>query len=221
MILGGSLGPGERLPVESDLAQMFGVSRSTVREALRVLSSRGLIITSRGVGGGTSVARPEPASISDLLEAGFGLMTQADGLTVAQLLDAREVLESPAARWAATRRTEEQLQRLHASVLEHSQDLAGAQTFFGNMVFHSTIVEAAQNPILSVVTRPVFSVLRTRFARDAAPPEFFSQITRDHQRIVEAIESQDGELAEAEMRRHLQALRPTYCAIDVRRGNEA
>lgn len=221
MIVGGTLGPGERLPVESDLAQMFGVSRSTVREALRVLSSRGLVITSRGVGGGTSVARPEPSSISDLLEAGFGLMTQAEGLTVGQLLDAREVLEAPAARWAATRRTEEQLERLRANVNEHAHDLAGAHSFFGNIVFHSTILEASQNPILSVVTRPVYSVLRTRFARDAAPSEFFDQITRDHRRIVEAIEAQDGEKAEAEMRQHLQTLRPTYCAIDVKRENEA
>ena len=74
-ILAGTFTPGDRLPIEPELSALYGVSRSTVREALRVLSSQNLVTTVRGVTGGTFVIRPEPDQISSYLQASFSLLT--------------------------------------------------------------------------------------------------------------------------------------------------
>lgn len=215
LILEGRINAGERLPTESELTDMFGASRSTVREALRILSSQNLIVTARGVGGGTFVSRPEPRYVSDFLEASFGLLSDSEHLTVDDLLEAREILEVPAAGLAAVRRTEEHLSVLRSCFPERA-DVSRAHLFEGNLLFHITIVEAARNVVLPVITRPIFSVLRTRFLRDAAPPVFWKRVARDHRGILAAIEEGSAADARAQMERHLENLRPTYQEIDVK-----
>src|SRR5918992_794221 len=215
LILEGRINAGERLPTESELTEMFGASRSTVREALRILSSQNLIVTARGAGGGTFVSRPEPRYVSDFLEASFGLLSDSEHLTVDHLLEAREILEVPAAGLAAVRRTEEHLAALR-SCFPARGDASRAHLFEGNLRFHITIVEAAANMVLPVITRPIFSVLRTRFLRDAAPPAFWKQVARDHREILAAIEEGSEADARAEMEHHLENLRPTYEEIDVK-----
>jgi DNA-binding GntR family transcriptional regulator len=74
-ILDGSLTSGDRLPTEIELSEIFGVSRSTIREALRVLASKDLIRTTRGTTGGTFVARVQFDQVSDYLEMSLGLMS--------------------------------------------------------------------------------------------------------------------------------------------------
>src|SRR5919106_735249 len=143
LILEGRINAGERLPTESELTEMFGASRSTVREALRILSSQNLIVTARGAGGGTFVSRPEPRYVSDFLEASFGLLSDSEHLTVAHLLEAREILEVPAAGLAAVRRTDEHLTALR-SCFPARGDASRAHLFEGNLLFHITIVEAAR-----------------------------------------------------------------------------
>lgn len=215
LILEGRINAGERLPTESELTEMFGASRSTVREALRILSSQNLIVTARGAGGGTFVSRPELGHVSDFLEASFGLLSDSEHLTVDHLLEAREILEVPAAGLAAVRRTEEHLAALRSCFPSRGEDTSRAHLFEGNLRFHITIVEAAGNMVLPVITRPIFSVLRTRFLRDAAPPAFWKRVARDHRDILAAIEGGSEEDARAQMDRHLENLRPMYEEIDV------
>jgi GntR family transcriptional repressor for pyruvate dehydrogenase complex len=214
-ILEGKISAGERLPTESELTEMFGASRSTVREALRILSSQNLIVTARGAGGGTFVSRPEPRYVSDFLEASFGLLSDSEHLTVDDLLEAREILEVPAAGLAAVRRTDAHLATLRSCFPTRAEDASPAHLFEGNLLFHITIVEAAANMVLPVITRPIFSVLRTRFLRDAAPPAFWKRVARDHREILAAIEAGSEVDARAQMERHLENLRPTYEEIDV------
>src|SRR5919106_6507674 len=215
LILEGRINAGQQLPTESELTDMFGASRSTVREALRILSSQNLIVTARGAGGGTFVSRPEPRYVSDFLEASFGLLSDSEHLTVDHLLEAREILEVPAAGLAAVRRTEEHLAVLRSCFPVRAEDASRAHLFEGNVRFHITIVEAAGNMVLPVITRPIFSVLRTRFLRDAAPPAFWKRVARDHREILAAIEAESEADARAQMERHLENLRPTYEEIDV------
>ena len=117
-ILTRELLPGQRLPIEPDLADEYDVSRSTVREALRVLESQGLIATTRGVSGGSFVAYPSPKQMSDYLHASLGLFAESENLAVDALLEARDMLEVPAAGLAAVRRSDAQLEALRATLGE-------------------------------------------------------------------------------------------------------
>jgi GntR family transcriptional regulator, transcriptional repressor for pyruvate dehydrogenase complex len=217
-VLRGELAPGERLPNETKLSLMFGVSRSTVREALRLLSSQNLITTSRGVGGGSFIARPAPEHISDYLETSLGLLSGADGneaLGVHDLLEARALLEVPAARLAAQRRTEAQLERLRSCLVEERETVSSPEPRYDqHRHFHELVVEAAGNRLLSIVARPVFTVLQTRFLRDEAPRRFWRDVVQAHERILHCIEAGAEDEAAMEMTAHLDRLRGTYERID-------
>src|SRR5213083_2811642 len=103
-ITSGQLRPGERLPTEPELCVRSGVSRSTVREALRLLASQHLIVTTRGVTGGSFVAHPDAAQLSEALSTGLTLLSNSAEVGLADLLELRRALEIPAAGLAAVRR---------------------------------------------------------------------------------------------------------------------
>src|SRR5215212_1220523 len=104
-ITSGRLQPGERLPPEPELCIKTGVSRSTVREALRLLASQHLIVTTRGVTGGSYVAKPDAATLAASLSRGVNLLVTATPVGIRELMEVRDLLEVPAAGLAARRRT--------------------------------------------------------------------------------------------------------------------
>lgn len=214
LIIRGDLKAGTRLPVETELSAMFGVSRSTVREALRTLASQDLVHTKRGVNGGTFVSEPNAENLGAYLEATLGLLTGVDEISIDELLEARSLFEVPAAQLAAQRRSDDQLGQLRQSLaMPHHVDLE--HDFEGHKEFHRLIMEASGNRLLEVITQPIFGVLRTRFLRDQAPRDFWVCVSDDHRRIFDAIEAQDEAVAAEEMRTHLLRLRQTYETIDV------
>ena len=206
-ILTRELKPGQKLPVEPDLADEYDVSRSTVREALRVLASQGLITTSRGVQGGSFVAHPSPTQMSNYLYASLGLFAEADDLAVDALVEARDILEVPAAGLAAVRRTEGDLELLRARLGEPPSEEPKELAEFARM-FHETLLRIAGNAIVEALTRPVFEVLYERMAHFTKPEPTWSQVKGDHQLIYEAVVAGDADAARAEMRSHLHKLKP-------------
>jgi GntR family transcriptional regulator, transcriptional repressor for pyruvate dehydrogenase complex len=212
-ILSGELKPGQRLPIEPDLSAQYGVSRSTVREALRVLASQNLVTTTRGVAGGSFVGYPRPDQISDYLEASLGLLALSEGLSVDALLEARELLEVPAAGFAAARRSEADLEELRGALFNPA-DVNPSRIFELNRTFHAVVLRASGNPLIEVLARPVFQVLNGRFVREQAPGRFWSDVDQDHREIFDAIAGGDAEAARAAAHAHLQSLRPTYVQID-------
>lgn len=218
-ILGGALVAGDRLPTESELCERFGVSRSTVREALRTLASEGLVTTSRGAGGGTFVALPRADNVVEFLTGTFSLMAGSREVSVLELLEARELLEVPAARQAAAGGDDAAVARVRSAVPSQ----VGSGSFDSNHAFHEAVLTAAPNRLLRVMAQPLFATLQTRFLRDRATPRFWQEVLDDHRRIAAAIGDGDGEGAAAAMTAHLQHLRPTYEDIDavVRREGTA
>lgn len=206
-ILTRELHPGQKLPVEPDLADEYDVSRSTVREALRVLASQGLITTSRGVLGGSFVARPDPKQMSDYLYASLGLFAEADDLAVDALVEARDMLEVPAAGLAAIRRSDADLELLRARLGAPPSEEPKVLADFARL-FHETLLRIAGNAIVEALTRPVFEVLYERMAHFTEPEPTWSQVKGDHQLIFDAIAAGNAEAARAEMQIHLQKLRP-------------
>lgn len=210
LIVSGGLQPGDRLPVEGKLAATFGVSRGTVREALRVLAAQNLVYTSRGVAGGTFIADASPGLLSSYLETGLSLLSGTDQITPAEVLEARELIEVPATRLAAQRRTEEQLQEMRAAVDHEMTASSRGGRFEHNSRFHAVVLEAAGNRLVEVLTLPMFGVIRKRFLRDDAPSRFWSQVDQDHLAILQHLEAGDADVAAETMRDHLAKLRAVY-----------
>ena len=212
-IVSGQLIPGQRLPVEPELAKVFGVSRSTVREALGQLASNGLVVTRRGVTGGTWVALPTADQISGYLTDSIGMMMNAETLSSEGILEARLLLEVPVAGLAAKRRNDTQLHRLHTDLVRGKA--SPAEHHARGRSFHLTLFEAAGNPLLDVMARPIFEVLTTRFVARASSPSFWKKVNEDHRRIHDAVERGDTETAESTMREHVHHLNSVYQKIDA------
>jgi GntR family transcriptional repressor for pyruvate dehydrogenase complex len=211
LIIQGDLRSGQRLPNESMLAQRFGVSRTTTREALRVLSSQGLVTTERGVTGGTFISSGNPDAIVDLLEMGLNVLASNDGLTVFELIECREMLEVPGAGFAAKRRTDADLRRLEQLLEpEHEASEAFEETFANHREFHLRVLEAAQNRALAVILEPLFGVLEGFAQRLLADVPLRELVECDHSDLYEAIRSQDAEAASSVMQAHLDRLRALY-----------
>jgi DNA-binding FadR family transcriptional regulator len=212
-ILSGELKPGDRLPVEPDLSAQYGVSRSTVREALRVLSSQHLVTTTRGVVGGSFVAHPKPDQIAGYLQTGLSLMALFQGVTVDRLLEVRDILEVPAAGLAAARHQPEDLDALRATLFD-PRELPLPEIYPRNRSFHEVLLRITGNPLLELVTQPVFRVIDEMFLREAAPRPFWSQVDADHREVLAAVAAGDEVAARAAMHDHLGRLRTTYARID-------
>lgn len=210
-ILSGELAPGQRLPIEPELSAEYGVSRSTVREALRVLASQNLIATSRGVLGGSFVAHPQPNQISGYLQRSLTLLTGArtPGISIEDLLEARELLEVPAAGLAAFRRTETDLDALQRALADRRGVDSVRRDELG-VDFHDALVRTAGNPLVEVLVRPLYGVLDDRFSKSNMNAEFWRRLDDDHRRIYEAVRDGDPEAAKESTRAHLEALRPAY-----------
>jgi DNA-binding FadR family transcriptional regulator len=194
-IADGTLIPGDRLPAESNLAAEFGVSRSTIREALRVLNSEGLIRTARGVSGGSFVNEAEAQATSEFLRARLGILSRQQAITTAELLETRALLEVAGAALAAERRTDGHLDELRAALgLERD--------------FHTTLLTAAQNRLLEAVAIPLVQLLEgSSGGADGAGPQ---EADADHERILERIEARDPAGAAAAMEQHLTRLADAY-----------
>ncbi|GAB6903187.1 FadR/GntR family transcriptional regulator [Kineosporia succinea] len=205
MIVAGDLRPGDRLPPEGELTARMRVSRGTLREALRVLSAQKLLTSSRGVNGGTFIAEPSPDDVADYLQTSLTLLSRSR-LSVGQLLEVRSQLEVPAAELAARRRSDEDLRRLSERVAGDCGD-----------EFHLVLLQAAGNPLIDMMARPVFSVLRERFAREQAGAGFWERVAAEHAEILQHVRERNGRAAGRVMRAHLSGLRETYTRIDATR----
>jgi GntR family transcriptional repressor for pyruvate dehydrogenase complex len=210
LIVSGELAPGERLPNEAVLAREFGVSRATVREALRILTAQNLIRTTKGAGGGSYVTLPTVDHISEFVRGNLNLLSEADHVTLEEFLELRELIEVPAARLAAMRASNADVERLRESIPDQPLGMTTKEQFVYNKGFHTVIVEASANTLLYIATQPVFTVLQTHLARSSLGRSFHLSINEHHRRIFAAIEAGDADAAAAEMHEHLEYLRPAY-----------
>lgn len=214
LIVQGDLSPGDRLPSEGDVATAFGVSRGTVREALRVLASANLLYSVRGATGGTFVAQSDPTAISEYLETGLGLLSGTEAISLDELLEARELLEVPATQLAAERRTEQHLVDLHRAV-EAERAETGVR-FHHHRRFHVLVLEASGNSLLQMMTVPVFGVIRSQFVIQPSERELWAGIDGDHVEILRLIEDGDGDGAAQAMQNHLVRLNAVYRSMGPR-----
>lgn len=199
-ILDGSLGPGDRLPSEQAMAELYGVSRPTVREALRTLRADHVLTSSRGRSGGYRVAERSlqmlDASVAEVISLSLGMKT----LTYAQLFAVRHDLELRSAASAAESRTEEDLAELRRA-LPDPGDLDPEGALAADVVFHRALAVASGNPLLIGFVGATATAFR-RFREDAReidPPKMLDHLDE----VVEAVAAREPEAAREAMRSHL------------------
>jgi GntR family transcriptional repressor for pyruvate dehydrogenase complex len=210
MINSGELKPGDRLPSEAELAADFGVSRTTVREALRILATRNLIQTRKGMAGGHFIVEPTVGSISEFLVANYGLLTAANTVTLEHLLQAREMIEGPAAAIAARNRDDDDLARLRTALSDDIDAISDVEALAKFRNFHLYLLEATKNHLLVVAAVPIFTVLQSTVVRRRPTKQVIAELERDHQNIYAAVEARDAEAAHRLMDEHLSYLRVNY-----------
>ncbi|WP_336660921.1 FadR/GntR family transcriptional regulator [Leucobacter sp. USHLN153] len=202
-IISGEIPVGSQLSSERDLMVQFGVSRPTVREALRILQSMGLLESRPGTRGGPVVLAPSSKTLSRSLRALVG----TDALDVAALVEYRVVLEGTTSRLAAVRHNEEQLGRMQAAIEQMERDAeANADTFAAaDIEFHEAIWEASGNEMLRLTGEAVSGVLRGIIQRDVENEQHDNQLKLESaaidRRLFEAIAEREASLASQIARR--------------------
>ena len=209
-IVSGDLPEGAPLPPEGQLMEQFGVARTTVREAVRVLESEGLLEVRRGAGGGPRVRAPSEAAVARYA----GLVLQFQGATLADVHETRIRLEAPLAAELAERNGDQvMLRALRAALDEEAEALAQPENLpWAEGRFHRTLVRLAGNQTVEVLSAVVNRIMARHVARFMAerggePATHASHLEahRAHERLVELIEVGAASEAEALWRRHLEA----------------
>ena len=201
-ITSGRLQPGERLPPEPELCVKTGVSRSTVREALRLLASQHLIVTTRGVTGGSFVAHPDAEQLADGLTTGFTLLTNSADVGLADLLELRRALEVPAAGLAAVRRGDDHLVEIRGALFDPAVDDFDTM-MTAHAAFHMAVAKATGNPLFELVVRPLYCASYGEDVTDNLPAGYWTRIDADHRMLLDCLSVRDAESATRVAVRHL------------------
>lgn len=191
------LNPGDSLPPEHELARRYGVGRSSVREALRLLESKGVI---RSAGHGSFVVAEYGNALVDSLR--FLLTLEAFDLE--ELYELRKILETEFAALAASRRGEEHLQRMEEAIREMEAGLGSQARYIeADLRFHLTVAEATRNRVAVYVMRAIRDPLHRALARVYHIPGSPQKSMAQHRAILEAVRAQDPEGARRRMAEHL------------------
>ncbi len=208
------LGPGDFLGREEDLAAEFGVSRPTLREALKLLSSGNLIRATKGPGGGIFVAHTAEQGMGRSLSDAIAMMLETEAVTLHELLDARVLLEVPLAGLAAYQPDDETLARLRAAVEAAAASPDEPEVFAeADAEIHRTIAAASGNRMIQALTNWIFEVLQPSLIEVLRPAVVHSALIEQHEALVSAVEKGDPARAERAMKDHLLYLRDVLSMI--------
>lgn len=212
-ILDGAIGPGQMLPNERNLAEESGLSRTVVRESLRILEIEGLVETRPGRNGGTAVRRPDQRSFARSVD----IFVRGRRLRFHELLEARELLEPACAQLAAEQRTDAGLAELVARTEAVRRAVEDVDAFLTeNARWHVTVASLGRNELLSAFMLALGDAVRAATDID----EFNSADVRAaalaaHDRILDAIRAGDGAAARHAMERHVRAFREQVSGFAV------
>ena len=207
-ILNGNLKPGDILPSEMKLKEMFDTSRGTIREALRVLEQKGLVNIRTGVGGGAVVKALETENITESLS----LFVQTQNISFDHLAEFREAIEGTVTALAAERAREKDIRKLKA-ILNDARLLlknkkAGLEDFSRiDGQLHIAIAEIAGNPIFTAVLKMVHDNIMGHYERYSifwTEEHSFHENYRDISDIVDAIDRRDSKTARSLAEHHVR-----------------
>ncbi len=187
---------------EGKLSQRFGVSKSVIREGVKLLVSKGLLEVKRG--SGTRVRRRASWALLDDDVLAWHLSVDPKPAFLRQLLDMRRMMEPKAAGWAAMNGTEEQFAEIEAAQVRMEEDSHSIEDFVvADALFHRGILRAANNEILLSMEGVIFSALLSSIRLTNRDPRENENSIPFHRKVLEAIKARDQALAEEMMTAHL------------------
>lgn len=202
LIVSGELASGDALPPERHLAAMLGISRPSVREALRVLTAMNVVEPRHG--GGTYVTSLDPT----LLARPINFLLQVEPRTFLHLFEVRQVLEVSAARLAAPKMTDEMVAELERLAKDAASALKQPNRYSElDFQLHTKIVEAVGNPIYISLYESISELLLESRRRTARIAVVRRRAHQDHMAIVTALRGRDPAAAASAMQEHLESMR--------------
>jgi GntR family transcriptional repressor for pyruvate dehydrogenase complex len=202
-ILDGRLKGAERLPTEEELANRYGVSRPTVREALKRLAAQNLISSRRGPAGGNFVNDLTLEELAQNVTSAAMMLVTVGGLEMDEIAEARIELEGLCCSLAVEHASDDVVSKLREALQKQSDPMLSNEDFCSSDVrFHRIIVDAAQNTMLRFVMYALIEALVPITNMVIVYVRDRSMIIECHQRMLAAMERRDA----ADLRRHLRAL---------------
>jgi DNA-binding FadR family transcriptional regulator len=203
---------GDRLPAERALAEQFGVSRNTLREALRSLENSGLLRLQKGATGGAFVRE----STGDAIITGLRDMFHLGAIQPEHLTEARVMIESIAVRVACERATREDIDALNANIALAERNARKRNIdFYGqadiHLEFHRILARATKNPVMVIVMEALIDVMQ-HFIR-AIGQKRNPWVIPSRRRFMKHFEAGDSDAAVAEMEQHLERLNRHYLSL--------
>jgi GntR family transcriptional repressor for pyruvate dehydrogenase complex len=185
-ILSGRFKPGDRLASEKELVADFGVSKASMREALRVLEAMGLVEIRKGISGGIFIAEVDmKTTINSIVN-----FLHFKSLSVKDITMVRYIMEPPVAQLAASRIGPGDISRLENMIEERPTD--GQGLVMGEIDFHRYLARLSENPVLILIMDFIDNMLRDiKFQLDLGP-EFYEQVKEAHVRILACLSRKDG-----------------------------
>jgi DNA-binding FadR family transcriptional regulator len=201
----------EKLPSEQELCRRFDVSRTVIREALKVLKERGLIQSRNGEG--SYISKPN----TDTVSSAIGRIIRMDNINNDNLHDIRLILETSAARLAARNSGPEELQHLD-DVIKKMSDLSipPDERISLDADFHATIARAGGNELLRMFVEVMTILLSQYMVKGMSGGEGMKKTLKQHRKILEAIRAGDPDKAEKAIRDHLVIARENVDKYEVK-----
>ncbi|MBL8129192.1 MAG: FadR family transcriptional regulator, partial [Chloroflexia bacterium] len=200
LITSGQIEAGQFLPSEQELCRQLGVSRATVREALRMLETRGLVSTRHGVG--VQVSDESHRVVSESI----GLLLRRRGVGPTDILEVRLILDCQAAALAAQRATAEDLATLERAIERlHQPDLDVESRIVADLDFHIALTDAAKNVVLAALVHALRDLLHDTIAATFAVDSAIARRLDEHRLVLAGVRAGDATAASQAMRQHLLA----------------
>ena len=214
-ILDGSLVRNDRLPREEELAVQFGVSRPTVREALKRLAARHLIRSRRGPAGGNFVNGPSPEELSSSFGTAAALLVATGGVGLEDVATARFEMEAVCCRLAAARIEAHEITALREELAQQNDPALSDEEFCASDVrFHRALVRASGNPVLRFMMNVVVETLLPASNMIIARVRDRRIIVAFHTRMTDALEAGAADAAVAALGELIAYTRDQYVKAD-------
>ena len=206
---------GDKLPSERELVDMFGASRSSIREAIRSLERSGFVVVKKGVQGGAFVLQKGD---STLMVNYLRDMMRLRQVSLDEILQVRLIIEPEVAAAAAERATPEYIELLEEITRDQLRGFDSenpVMQFDRNPRFHRIIAEMTGNQVFIIIMQILLEIHAFRMNQFKLDEKTIRKITHQHDGIIEALKKKDKELAFEEMKNHVLAVHQMHKALDA------